>query len=656
MPINYFLAPNPQWQFTKNDALYNVKGRLYTYRSIAHDEEKPTYQDPTGLIPHSNPIILDGVGSVIPIYWADDEFYYIELRDENDAMIWFLDNFPKTSGGGNGPISVEVDYDNQLLNGQFRFHNAAALSGFSAATEYNIAQSWFFYKDNATATDKIMFKEFLPGSPPSSIEGNPKYYFNYECTVAGTAESTKYISQYIQDVRSYAGKTVSFSLVAMSSVATSVNVDIVQYFGTGGSPSPINIVTVGTINITTSWDKHSLLGLDVDALSSKTIGANGDDRFEIRISLPFNTTSVISFTNIQLNLGDKILEFQYNQANKDYSYSLPNIIESRNRYWENDYGDFPIEQSQYCVLGKDPSVPNWCNTYNSSSINLVSSPPVGSIFMWPTEIIPPDYLLCNGTYHPVWKYPRLYNTIANRYTTPTSNHSATSVQSGPDVTVTMSAFGTVTHAADVNTGFTFVTVQIGNSTTKEIFKITCTSGASFSGGEYFTFMYPDLTRCLCWLCVDGNYLKKPNIPSGTEEYKLYIRKTDTANQIATKLLAITNRTAFAVPNIEGYFVRGTANGSTTDPDRLTRHARQDGVSGDIVGTLQDSMYNSHFHKPAVKLWDGNVLGNENNAYSGGGPVAFGPTLAGSIYEYRTEFAGGNESRPVNIGMNFIIKY
>lgn len=55
-------------------------------------------------------------------------------------------------------------------------------------------------------------------------------------------------------------------------------------------------------------------------------------------------------------------------------------------------------------------------------------------------------------------------------------------------------------------------------------------------------------------------------------------------------------TTFNLPDYRGKFLRGTDNGSGTDPDALTRLDRGDGTVGDAVGTQQgDSMVN-HNHE------------------------------------------------------------
>ena len=103
-------------------------------------------------------------------------------------------------------------------------------------------------------------------------------------------------------------------------------------------------------------------------------------------------------------------------------------------------------------------------------------------------------------------------------------------------------------------------------------------------------------------------------------------------------------TTFGIPDFRGEFVRGHANGSTNDPDRDSRTDRGDGTTGDIVGTKQDHELNSHRH-----LFR---LGSDG---SGGYPDITDSSASNSINDY-TDYVGGNETRPRNIAVKFIIKY
>ena len=112
--------------------------------------------------------------------------------------------------------------------------------------------------------------------------------------------------------------------------------------------------------------------------------------------------------------------------------------------------------------------------------------------------------------------------------------------------------------------------------------------------------------------------------------------------------------SFTLPDFRGKFLRGWAHGSANDPDAASRTNRGDGTTGDHVGTLQGNQYVSHTHAPTIG----------RNGSSGGSNVvcvvtttgvyvapAYGDTGGIAIVA-----SGGNETRPININVMYIIKY
>jgi hypothetical protein len=94
---------------------------------------------------------------------------------------------------------------------------------------------------------------------------------------------------------------------------------------------------------------------------------------------------------------------------------------------------------------------------------------------------------------------------------------------------------------------------------------------------------------------------------------------------------------FALPDYRGRFMRGRANGSANDPDRLSR------IGGDNVGSTQNDEFKSHVHSPPVHWLQ----------YTGGGVV--GPGDKATQF-FSTNATGGSETRPKNIYVMYCIKY
>ena len=122
-------------------------------------------------------------------------------------------------------------------------------------------------------------------------------------------------------------------------------------------------------------------------------------------------------------------------------------------------------------------------------------------------------------------------------------------------------------------------------------------------------------------------------------------------------------TTFHLPNYQGRFLRGVANGSANDPDRAARtHPVTSTVVGDVVGSVQSHQTDAHTHfSVANQAQINNTTVNTSfaiadNGLQGGGNYAYnlgsGTTVANTS---PTNSSGGNETRPKNANVNYIIK-
>lgn len=130
---------------------------------------------------------------------------------------------------------------------------------------------------------------------------------------------------------------------------------------------------------------------------------------------------------------------------------------------------------------------------------------------------------------------------------------------------------------------------------------------------------------------------------------------------ATLYSVVANRfgsvdgSSFNVPDFRGRFLRGRDGGAGRDPDRNARTAMNTGGSvGDLVGSIQGDDTRSHTH-------------GYNDIYhsEGGGSVTV-PSNRGSGdtdsdnrgYDLgrTSNSTGGNETRPLNANVNYIIKF
>jgi microcystin-dependent protein len=102
-------------------------------------------------------------------------------------------------------------------------------------------------------------------------------------------------------------------------------------------------------------------------------------------------------------------------------------------------------------------------------------------------------------------------------------------------------------------------------------------------------------------------------------------------------------THFNVPDFRGIFPRGVSGTSGNDPDATSRTAANTGGNtGNNVGSFQQYGIQSHVH--AYSIFSGAT--GPNNTFAAG-------TVQQAVLD--TAPQGGNETRPVNIYVNFIIK-
>ncbi len=109
-----------------------------------------------------------------------------------------------------------------------------------------------------------------------------------------------------------------------------------------------------------------------------------------------------------------------------------------------------------------------------------------------------------------------------------------------------------------------------------------------------------------------------------------------------------NSTTFHVPDFRGQFLRGRDGGVGRDPDRGSRGAMNGGgATGDNVGSVQGDQFRSHRHTVPSDSSGGNVSQNSLTDTSG--------SDEGYTYTPGTGYEGGNETRPTNAYVNYIIK-
>jgi microcystin-dependent protein len=123
---------------------------------------------------------------------------------------------------------------------------------------------------------------------------------------------------------------------------------------------------------------------------------------------------------------------------------------------------------------------------------------------------------------------------------------------------------------------------------------------------------------------------------------------------------------FNIPDLRGKFLRGVDHAAGFDPDRAARAAiKTGGATGDAVGSWQDAQYQQHNHGQTggqsqdhthgyTTVYEPGHSANGSwfNHYEPTGGTTGG---ASQDHSHATNNAGGNETRPKNANVEFIIR-
>jgi hypothetical protein len=179
--------------------------------------------------------------------------------------------------GSGALVPAGLGFRNLLINGDFRI-NQRQLS--SRTTTGYLHDRWRLETSGGTSTYST--QPFTLGNQIAGFESR-----NFaQVAVAGQSASSNYsiFQQIVEGVRSAAGQTVTVSFYARATSGTpKISVELVQGFGTGGSPSAGVNINAGIVTISTSWQRYSVT-IQVPSIAGKTIG-NIDDYLAVYLWL-----------------------------------------------------------------------------------------------------------------------------------------------------------------------------------------------------------------------------------------------------------------------------------------------------------------------------------------------------------------------------------
>jgi hypothetical protein len=248
-----------------------------------------------------------------------------------EGMITYLDDSNSyQTWDGSAWVGLVPQSPNAIINGAFDiWQRGTSISNATGSTTYT-ADRWRNYRDGSGATVTISQQTFTPGAAPlTGLEA--QYFLRYNQSVAGTSTTFSVLEQPIEDVRTFAGQTVTLSFYAKAAVSQNLSCNISQRFGSGGSAT---VSIPGQANaLTTNWQRFTYT-VSIPSLSGKTIGTGSV--LGVNFTLPYNTVSTIDIWGVQLEAGSVATPFRRN-AN-----SLQGELAGCQRYYHRSQSAAPF--------------------------------------------------------------------------------------------------------------------------------------------------------------------------------------------------------------------------------------------------------------------------------------------------------------------------
>jgi hypothetical protein len=251
-------------------------------------------------------------GSAIP---TPSEGMVTYLEDSKSVEVFDGTNFSSISSSPSG---------NAIINGAFDFWQRGTSFTFTGAGGYTADR--FNFDSGGGGTVVVTQGTFAPGE--ELIPGfGARFFANLNFTTSGTGAADQ--GQRIEDVRTFAGQTITVSIWAKVSAGTHVvTPQVVQRFGSGGSS---DVVTDGaTWTLTTDWQRFSST-ISVPSITGKTIGAGNN--CQVRMNLATTGVKQFQLWGFQVEAGSTATPFRRNAD------SLQGELAACQRYYQRNVAE-----------------------------------------------------------------------------------------------------------------------------------------------------------------------------------------------------------------------------------------------------------------------------------------------------------------------------
>jgi hypothetical protein len=267
--------------------------------AYVYDTETDTWV-PVGVGAHThdtlyvNQNVIDAKGDLLA-GTADNSYGRVPVGANGTVLV----SDPSTSTGlAWQPYAAPfVAGKNKIINGDFSVWQRG--TSFTGTAYDQAVADRFFTTANSVGSLTTSRQSFAVGTAP--VAGyESQYFLRYSLSQTGSGGISNQVYTKIEDVRHFAGQTVTFSFWAKSSSSYFASFFLDRWYGSGGSAIDYNAGMGSGLNITTEWQRFSVT-VTVPAITGKTIGTSSFLR--IGITLPAYVTATVDTWGWQLEAG-----------------------------------------------------------------------------------------------------------------------------------------------------------------------------------------------------------------------------------------------------------------------------------------------------------------------------------------------------------------
>lgn len=605
----------------------------------------------------------DGVNSVVVYYYPYTvggalQLYEARVYSSDNILQFTRYDWPPLASNLAPAPNEDAGVENYIPNGQFLAHNTNLHFVTDTTTEAGItiseiAQGGWSFKHTTVGTGVYTITFNSENNFSSALEDAPPFSVTVNCTVFDPSDAVRDLTIQWPGVNTFSRKLTGgetnpfnyfFGAKLNSGTSAVCNVYFIRNYGAGGSTTDISAPVSFTVSSSTAWQYFNIPFLMPDN-SGKNLGAG--NFFAIAIRGPSDTSN-IRFTDFAFTLGaDTLTQFPIMTNDEQLSRGvagwmptpdpagmdlyLPLVLTPQGMTFDHSIVGQIIGKTQ---IATEPVVLGYNELFMDGSVYLSSGYSATGI---PYQRLA-NYLIRNCPAGTVGSNIFLSNAAPMYGTGPAFVIIATNADPTKfNLNFNTASGGNV--AGDGTSGFTHTSVD-------PLYVYTVT--AVPTAGTYFTFT-PNTGGLVynVWFKVDG-LGAAPAPPTGAN-IEVDINSTDTKAVVILAIQKAVNYRQFMVLNAQGYFWRGLDTAGSIDLGPLRTVPGLANLSGAFLGSVEvEDVQPLHWG-----LNQGAAVGG-----GAGGTVVYGAgTAAGNTPVVKDSTnAAGLETRPINLGLNWFIKY